>query len=304
MFRYLTLVLVSFGVSGCAETHLASYGFKQVFGNEAPYSAPAVTGKRKIGKPYDIMGKTYYPLSSSEGYRRKGIASWYGDDFHGKKTANGEKYNMHDMTAAHPTLPLPTYVRVTHLENGKSIIVRVNDRGPFLRGRIIDLSYKAAKKLDMAEQGTAPVLLEALPTDGSVLKNRTRVAHIENNVTNTPRPHMPAYTYAPTQQSYSLTRKIEQPNIVEEPLVQVDEIALGHTRYYVQTGAFSYQENALAQKKQLEMHYQDVHIFAFKKQGRMFHRVRIGPLKDVASADNILQAVISSNWPQAQIVLD
>lgn len=117
----------------------------------------------KTGNPYVINGIKYYPLSSvSTDYQESGVASWYGSDFHGKKTANGEIYNMHDMTAAHKTLPLPTFVRVENLDNGREIVVRVNDRGPFAKGRIIDLSYAAAHKIGMAEAGTARVRITVL----------------------------------------------------------------------------------------------------------------------------------------------
>ena len=113
-------------------------------------------------KPYTVKGKTYYPLESGAGYREKGKASWYGDAFHGKKTANGETYNMHDMTAAHKILPMGTMLRVTNLDNGRKVEVRVNDRGPFVAGRIIDVSKAAAQKLDIVRTGTANVLVESL----------------------------------------------------------------------------------------------------------------------------------------------
>lgn len=121
-------------------------------------------------KPYKVWGKWYQPLPHARGYRQRGIASWYGEDFHGKKTSNGEIYNMYAMTAAHKTLPLGTHVRVHNLENGKEADVRINDRGPFVRGRIIDLSYSAAKKVGLVGPGTARVEIYALgspvSTDG------------------------------------------------------------------------------------------------------------------------------------------
>ncbi len=111
---------------------------------------------------YEVYGERYYVLSSSKGYSEKGIASWYGKKFHGKLTSNGETYNMYDMTAAHKTLPLPSTVKVTNLRNGRSVIVRVNDRGPFVDDRLIDMSYAAAKKLDMIQSGTTRVKVESL----------------------------------------------------------------------------------------------------------------------------------------------
>jgi rare lipoprotein A len=115
-------------------------------------------------KPYKVFGKWYQPLPDSKGFRQRGIASWYGKDFHGKKTSNGEIYDMYAMTAAHKTLPLGTYVRVHHLENNRELEVRINDRGPFVRGRIIDLSYTAAKELGLVGPGTAKVEIVALGT--------------------------------------------------------------------------------------------------------------------------------------------
>lgn len=112
--------------------------------------------------PYKVFGKWYQPIPSADGFEQEGIASWYGDKFHGKKTANGETYNMHAMTAAHKTLPLGTWVEVKNLKNRRTVIVRVNDRGPFVSGRIIDLSNKAARKIDMVGAGTAPVKIRAI----------------------------------------------------------------------------------------------------------------------------------------------
>jgi rare lipoprotein A len=125
---------------------------------------PAKTKNRTPGhaKPYRIAGKTYRPIASSVGFSQIGKASWYGKKFHGRKTANGETYNMYAMTAAHKTLPLGTWVRVDNLSNKKNVIVRVNDRGPFVTGRIIDLSYTAAQKMDIVGPGTAPVKVTAL----------------------------------------------------------------------------------------------------------------------------------------------
>lgn len=113
-------------------------------------------------KPYKVFGRWYHPLAEADNFQQRGIASWYGRDFHGKRTSNGERYNMYAMTAAHKTLPLGTRVRVRNLENGKSVEVRINDRGPFVRGRVIDLSYKAAQKLDVVGPGTARVEVIAL----------------------------------------------------------------------------------------------------------------------------------------------
>ncbi len=129
---------------------------------------PRGGGRDQLGKPYKVAGKWYYP-KEDKGYRKVGAASWYGDAFHGRLTANGEIYDMTHLTAAHPTMPLPSYARVTNTVNGSSVIVRVNDRGPYARGRIIDLSKRAAELLDYTHSGTAKVKVEYVgraPLDG------------------------------------------------------------------------------------------------------------------------------------------
>jgi rare lipoprotein A len=130
---------------------------------------PKGGGSYRVGKPYNINGRTYVP-NENPSYRAEGIASWYGPDFHGRLTANGELYDMHAISAAHTTMPLPSYARVTNLDNGRSIVVRVNDRGPYVRNRIIDLSIGTAKALDFYGQGLARVRVEFVgraPLEGS-----------------------------------------------------------------------------------------------------------------------------------------
>jgi rare lipoprotein A len=132
-------------------------------------------GHFKIGNPYKVFGVSYVP-QDYEDYQETGTASWYGDDFHGKKTANGEVYNMGSMTAAHPTLPLPSLVRVTNLRNGKNVIVRVNDRGPFAKNRVIDVSEKAAVALGFKGQGTTEVKIELLRNDTDALLEKLKIS--------------------------------------------------------------------------------------------------------------------------------
>jgi len=160
--------------------------FYLVIGCAATYEPPP---KRPAGhpKPYKVFGKWYQPLPHSKGFRQRGIASWYGKDFHGKKTANGEIYDMYAVTAAHKTLPLGTYVRVHNLENNRKIDVRINDRGPFVRGRIIDLSYTAAKDIGIVGPGTARVEIFALgtpaTTDGGSSRTYVQGDYFSGNFT-------------------------------------------------------------------------------------------------------------------------
>lgn len=132
-----------------------------------PDAVPMAEPRSRYGNPkaYEVMGERYFVLNSAAGYKERGRASWYGTKFHGKRTSSGEPYDMYQMTAAHKTLPLPTYVRVTRKSNGRSVIVKVNDRGPFHTGRIIDLSYAAAARLDLLKEGSAEVEVEALDPD-------------------------------------------------------------------------------------------------------------------------------------------
>jgi rare lipoprotein A len=129
-----------------------------------PDPVPRAEPRSARGNPvsYEVFGKRYHVLATSEGYRERGVASWYGPDFHARPTSSGEPYDMYAMTAAHKTLPIPAYARVTNLANGRSVIVRINDRGPFVNNRIIDLSYTAAHKLDMWRAGTAFVEVEVI----------------------------------------------------------------------------------------------------------------------------------------------
>ncbi|MEF3168007.1 MAG: septal ring lytic transglycosylase RlpA family protein [Deltaproteobacteria bacterium] len=131
-------------------------------GLPAPQKPPSKAVIPPTQRPYTINGKTYYPLPSAEGFVEEGLASWYGPDFHGRPTANGERYDMYSVSAAHKILPMNTYVRVTNLDNGRETVVRINDRGPFVKDRIIDLSYGAAKQLGVTGPGLARVRIEAL----------------------------------------------------------------------------------------------------------------------------------------------
>jgi len=128
---------------------------------------------RYANRPYTVLGREYVPATTVRRYRERGVASWYGRKFHGQKTSTGEPYDMYKMTAAHPTLPLPSYARVTNVSTGKSVIVRVNDRGPFLHGRVIDLSYAAANKIGIAQNGSGLVDVEAIVPSDLVLANAT-----------------------------------------------------------------------------------------------------------------------------------
>ena len=162
----LTLALVA----GCGSFEAGDGPPAREQGVTPSTRVPGPEPRSAYGNPrfYEVRGRRYYVSGTADDYRERGVASWYGSKFHGRRTSSGEVYDMHAMTAAHKTLPLPTWVRVTHLGNGRSIVVRVNDRGPFVDNRLIDLSYAAARELGMVEAGTGLVEVEALDFDAPV----------------------------------------------------------------------------------------------------------------------------------------
>jgi len=202
--------------------------------------------------PYTVLGRTYSVRSTSRGYRERGLASWYGTKFHGRLTSSREPYDMYKMTAAHKTLPLPSYVRVTNLENDRSLIVRVNDRGPFHAGRIIDLSYTAAIKLGVHLKGTARVKVEAL--DGGAPDAGVRYAARPAQASGSG----PAAPKRTDRGSASTSR---------EP------------RVLLQVGSFTDRDNAKRLERALEARdLDDVYVDRERVHGQVVHRVRIGPL--------------------------
>ncbi len=231
-----------------------------------PDAVPRAEPRSLHGNPpfYDELGRRYFVLPSADGYDERGVASWYGPTFHGEHTSSGEPYNMYGMTAAHKTLPLPTYARVTNLANGRSVVVRINDRGPFVANRIIDLSYTAAAKLDMLREGTAWVEVRAL-TPGA--------------------PEGPA-------QAPAAPRQTPPPATPVLPLL------------YVQTGAFADPANAERQLGRLHAAGLASAFVMPPPEGSQLHRVRIGPLGSVAEYDALAARLAALGIPDARLVTD
>lgn len=186
-------------------------------------------------KPYTVLGETYAPMKEISAFMQKGLASWYGKKFHGRKTANGEIFNMYKLSAAHKTLPIPSYVKVTNEHTQKSIIVRVNDRGPFVKGRIIDLSYAAAKKLDMLSHGTVPVTIQLVdpknPETFTPIDDTQQAEQTDETQTNTSEMASPVST--------SHQESSNQANAVIPTSVMT-----GVKGSFVQVGAFKSEHNA------------------------------------------------------------
>ena len=216
-------------------------------GNAIPKIEPITKAGNK--SPYTQFGKTYHVLRTSKGFRETGIASWYGSKFHGRKTSNGEVYNMYTMTAAHKTLPIPTYVKVTNQENRRSIIVRVNDRGPFHESRIIDLSYVAALKLGFAEQGTARVSIEALdPTGGGYRANKPPSKTIKNPASVPSGNYLQAGAFGNHKAAEMLANQILMTLRVSVIVQNTDQT------FKVWVGPFSNDEELKAVKERLKKH--------------------------------------------------
>ncbi|MFT7454574.1 MAG: rare lipoprotein A [Saprospiraceae bacterium] len=294
------------------------YAIKQDLGpkqhkdmSNAPDAVPKVEPHSRGGNKsrYEVWGKSYSVMASSIGFKQRGLASWYGQKFHGHLTSNGETYDMYAMTAAHKSLPLPTYARITNLANNRTVIVRVNDRGPFHGDRVIDLSYAAASKLDYRKTGVAEVLVEAIDArqwspalEQSIRKQRK-----------TSRFKSPANTIATKSDSNSVTSKIVSSSVkavtqskapMKVPLE--NEIRQQHKRvagYYVQVAAMSKIGGALVLRNTLVQEFRRSNIFVEQASDRAdLFRVLVGPITDVKSVRVLMQELASSGHGQGLMI--
>jgi rare lipoprotein A len=272
----------------------------------------------KIGNPYQVAGVWYYPREEPD-YDQTGIASWYGSDFHGRLTANGEVFDRTIISAAHPTLPMPVNARVTNLDNGRSIVVRINDRGPFVRGRIIDVSEQAAALLGFKERGLARVrvsfisradlhglgpapISEYTPPEVATAVPAAPVSRIE---TGSLAPVAGAMV-APPRTVAALPKPVEQaPIFVQQqiPDGKVTEVPVPPlTAMYVQAGAFSTPNPAGVVASKLNS--LGAKVFRATKDGQQIYRVRIGPLQTIEQADEMLLRVQELGHNDVQIVVE
>jgi rare lipoprotein A len=268
-----------------------------------PVQVPPRAGVFKIGEPYQIDNVWYYP-QEDPGYDETGLASWYGPAFYGRQTANGEIYTGNELTAAHKTLPMPVNVRVTNLENGRSIVVRVNDRGPFARGRIIDLSRHAAEQLDMIRAGVArvrvtylgrgelggrvpppetpPAIANAVPAAPSARVDSAALGALPGAAAAAARPVAPLPAPAPSTATAPVST---------EPTGRIDQVPVpATTRLYVQVGAFSNIANA---RRLMNALGGDLQISTLQRNGQTLYRVRSGVLSSVEEADAALARIQS-----------
>ncbi len=333
--RKLCIILALLTLPGflgaCSQAQLGAHVAKQL----SPSARPQ--GYFKVGNPYRVMGQSYTPRESYD-HVETGIASWYGPNFHGKPTANGEVFDKNELTAAHRTLQMPSLVRVTNLENGKSLVVRVNDRGPFKRGRVIDLSEKAAELLGFKHQGTAKVRVQVLDRESRAIAEAARrgvdTSGVEialnkgqpfpqqaeyQTAALTPPPAEPqAPAHAPRAQPASgfesaavkpvqqealkpVTGHVENGRFLPDPVVS--QVPVQPSSIFVQAGSFSVEDNAIAHAKRLAR-YGDARVYPVNLNGRTFYRVRLGPFQRVASADTALSRLASGNYGDAIIVVD
>ncbi|WP_407275193.1 septal ring lytic transglycosylase RlpA family protein [Halothiobacillus sp. DCM-1] len=239
----------------------------------------------RINPPsYTVNGRTYHVLQNNTGYDEQGVASWYGPQFHGKKTASGERYDMYAMTAAHKTLRIPCYARVTNLENGASVIVKVNDRGPFVSNRIIDLSYAAARKIGMLGRGTAMVDVQAI-TVGQPLPAQPVITE--------PNPPPSPAVPVPLAPPPSVVAALPQPK-------PVPRAAWGQD-VYVQVGAFGDAGHVQAVRLRLNAAgITDVRLLPFGN----LTRVRVGPVPSLEDYDRLMDQLRSIGFENAQMVVE
>lgn len=261
-------------------------------------------GVYKVGNPYKILGRWYYPKEDYN-YKEEGISSWYGPDFHSKRTANGEKYDMNALTAAHRTLPLPSIVRVTNLENGRSLVVRVNDRGPYARNRIIDVSKKVAQLLGFLEQGTAKVRVEVLEKESKNLKAALTGSPMYEDVTPAPAPKIEVARMEPLEgAAVAASYDKLSPNYDYEPndnsLLTQDEV-VGEGGFFVQAGAFTDVDAAESLKQRLSS-FGKTGVSVAKVNGQMFYRVRVGPYTSQSQAVDMLSRIRDFGIQTAHIV--
>jgi len=235
--------------------------------SQVPDAVPRVEPRSRGGNPasYVVFGKRYYTLPSNKGFVERGIASWYGSKFHGRKTSNGEVYDMYRMTAAHKRLPLPTYLEVTNLENGRRVVVRVNDRGPFHENRVVDLSYAAAARIGMLGKGTALVEIRAIDPGAPKTTPASRVA----------------------------ASKPARDPVSPSP------------RIYLQAGAFSNAYNAQRLRDRLARDLaRQVRVIPAESGGGPVHRVQVGPLASVEIADQVTDQMHRLGVTEPLVVID
>lgn len=276
--RNIILIFFFIFISSCTETSFIANVAKNL-GNFDK------TSNYKIGDPYEINGKWYYPEVDYE-YDEVGLASWYGPKFHGKRTANGEIFNQNSITAAHKTLPMPSIVKVTNLENKRELVLRINDRGPFVRGRIIDLSKKSAELLGILKNGTANVRVKILETESRRLASEN--LNLKSN-----------FDVKSAQTKKIYIKSIDNSNLTESNKIKDYRLQLKN-KLVIQVGAFNNQDNAFKLVQKLLKF--EAYIKREIIKGKDFYRVRIGPFSDIKNAKRILKKLLINGFNNSRII--
>ncbi|OIR00316.1 rare lipoprotein A precursor [mine drainage metagenome] len=286
-------------------------------GNTAPLGPHG--GVYKVGKPYQIDGVWYYP-SENYDYDETGIASWYGPHFDKQYTANGERFDQNEVTAAHRTLPMPSFVRVTNLDNGRSLVVRINDRGPFAHGRILDLSRRAAQLLGMEGTGTARVRVQIMADESRQIAMQMNSGQLQADtppVEAAPRAPVMAESLPPPgvdARPQPIIRAAPAPRpaaVAQDPALSparlarqtVEQGAPAPGHLFIQAGAFQRYTNANRLNAALQAFGQSAITQVQTREGPLF-RVRLGPFSDMHDADALLETVLKSGYPDAKLVVD
>lgn len=328
MFSKVLLVLAGiFFLSGCTEIEYASHLTKKYWLDDEDRTSyagsspdkPVQEGNFKIGNPYKIDGRWYYPKEDYD-LTETGIASWYGPGFHGKRTANGEVFDKNELTAAHRTLQMPSLVRVTNLDNGRSLIVRVNDRGPYKRGRIMDVSEKAAELLGFKAKGTAKVRLQVLKEESLRIAQTARTGEstkgyeVAMNTGQQPSQYYQSASVQPVTRETvagrmpgpkgiqtALPGHLREGQFYPDPVIT--EFPVTPTGIYVQAGSFGVYDNAVRLRERLQA-YASAAVQPAQVAGKQFFRVRLGPVGSVEEADELLARMVQNGFNESIIVVE
>jgi len=314
MIKFLLVIMFSF-LSSCTSVELAAnLGKKAFYKKDQSKVSKAIY---KIGNPYVVDGKKYFPKKNLN-YDEKGIASWYGPKFHGKLTANGEIFNQYKLTAAHKTLPIPSAVKVTNLKNNKSLILRVNDRGPFVNDRIIDLSYESAKKLNLLKSGTGFVRVQILRPESILLEKLAKKGQFPeiNEITKKTTPPINQVNFSNVSikkiGEAELNHTNEKPfkkneinNHIEETKKRVQVFKINEKTYkiWIQIASFSNKKSASILKKKFNS-IKNMNIEKVNLKGKIFFRVRVGPFKKIDKTKKIYNLLINSGMEGTKIFVE
>jgi rare lipoprotein A len=311
--RAFSMAFISMMLQGCSSVELAIDLYKKQK-RETTEDVVVAAPRYKVGNPYKVAGVWYYPERDLT-YDDTGIGSWYGDEFAGKLTANGEIFDPELVTAAHKTLPMPSVVRVTNLDNGKSLVVRINDRGPFVAGRIIDLSREAARRIGYKDNGLARVRVQLLAEQSLRLEKLAKngefpsidgapsIAMPEVEAVVKPKVNITAKSNT-GRSAYSSTNGQSALDLLSQSRVgEVITVPPVITQIWVQVGAFHSESSASAVLAQLET-MGNGEISSLIKAGQTLHRVRLGPVQTVSEADKLLNGVMNIGFSGARIVVD